>query len=131
MAWSDSENAGAASLLDSGSGLFVLVLRLPQVLQAVGITTVRPMLFDVQGFETEVFAGMVGGPLPDMVVVEIDDQFVARAGIKPADLLGQFEASGYELRGLDGSVVTPTTATFPERNVVGPRPGVSANWASP
>ena len=129
MAWSDPANAGAASLLNAGSGLYVPVLRLPQILQALEIAVVRLMLLDVEGFESHVLTGMAGGPLPDIIVVEIVDQFVARAGSTPEDLLRQIQELGYRLYALDGSVVTTSTATLPEQNVVGIRNSVSARWS--
>lgn len=131
MTWSDPRNAGAASLLDTGDGLYVPVLRLPQVLQAVGSPQVRMLLLDVQGFEANVLNGLEGAPLPEIVVVEIDDSFIARSGLKPRDLLCQIESMGYALWCLDGTPAAPTSVVFPERNVVGLRSGVCAVWTHP
>jgi len=129
MAWSDQGNAGAASLLDEGSGLTVHVTPLPRILQAVGINQVRMFLLDVQGFEAHVIQGMEGGPLPEIIVVEVDDLFVERAGTTPVQLLHQIKGLGYELFSIDGRPVVPENAELPERNVVGLRPGVTAVWS--
>lgn len=131
MPWSDPTNTGAASLLDSGAEqLLVPVLRLPQVLEAASVRRIRLLLLDVQGYETRVLAGLDGGPLPDILVVEVEELFLGRAGITPEELLRQMAALGYELYTLDGTPLTAPPTDLSEPNVVGLRPGVSATWSA-
>jgi len=126
MAWSSPANAGAASLLDPGPGFGVCVVPLPHVLGCESAP--RLLLLDVQGYETEVLAGISNGWRPDLVVVESDPEFLERAGVTEPDLLRSISDLGYQLHDLHGSPVTVTSTGFVERNIIGVRPGATVNW---
>ncbi len=130
MAWPSSENAGTASLLDEGAGLVVSIRPLSEIIKAQGRGKVRLMLLDVQGYEAQALAGLNEDCLPEILIVEIDPEFLRRAKTTAAKLLQQIAELGYSLHSLDGTVETPASESFSERNVIGVRKDATVTWAT-
>lgn len=126
MAWAAMDNSGAASLFDeSKEGLTVFITRMQDLLQLLHIESVRLLVLDVQGFELRALNGLNGGPMPDLIVMEVDPSFILRAGHTPAKLLGKLSALGYDLFDLHGTSINVDHHTFDEANVVGVRQKIS------
>jgi len=130
MAWAEPANAGTASLLDEGSGLTVSIITLASVIRAQKHPKVRLLLLDVQGYEAQALAGLNDDCLPEMLVVEIDPEFLSRANKTADQLLQQIVEMGYSLHSLDGARQTTDSKSFPERNVIGLRQGAEVSWAT-
>ncbi len=128
MAWPTSANSGTASLLDQGEGVSVSVMPLSQVIKAQKCKKVRLLLLDVQGYESEVLAGLDQDCLPDILIVEIDPEFLKRANTTSDFLLKQIVNLGYSLHSLSGSHETPDSESFPERNVICLKEDVEVSW---
>ncbi len=128
MAWQNTVNAGASSLLDEGAGLSVSVLPLSQVIKSRHCEKVRLLLLDVQGYEQQVLAGLDNTCLPEILIVELDPEFLHRANTSSASLLKQIKDLGYSLYSLEGNKVTADCEALPERNVVGLRGNVEVSW---
>ena len=60
MPWSNVENSGAASLLNSGPGFVVPLLQLSTIIESVCPGPLHLMLLDVQGYELEALKGCDG-----------------------------------------------------------------------
>lgn len=129
MAWPASSNPGTASLLDEGAGLSVSVMPLSHLVKTQGYQKVRLLLLDVQGYEAQVLAGLNDDCRPDILVVEIDPEFLRRANTTSAALLTQIADLGYSLHTLSGITQTPACESFPERNVICLRKNVEVTWA--
>lgn len=128
MAWSSSSNAGAASLFDEGAGLFVSVLPLSSIVQTLEPRKVRLLLLDVQGYESHALAGLDNDCRPEILIVEIDPEFLARANTTSVVLLSKIVDLGYSLYSLDGTKVTPASNSFPERNVICLKKDIEVSW---
>ena len=133
MAWAAATNPGAASLLDDGAGLTVSVLPLWRIVNSLESQKVRLLLLDVQGYEPEALAGLDKSSLPEILIVEADLEFLARANTSSVSLLTQIADLGYSLHSLDGTKQTADCTSLLERNVVCIRKGVEVSWpnASP
>lgn len=129
MAW-PGPNSGTASLLDEGPGLSVSVMPLSHVIKTQNCEKVRLLLLDVQGYEAQALAGLQDDCLPEILIVEIDPEFLSRANTTSASLLAQIAGLNYSLHSLDGTPETAASESFPERNVVGLRNGVEVVWPS-
>ena len=129
MAWSDPENAGAASLLDGGNGFIVPVIRLGEVLPLLAGRCFRLLLLDVQGYEQEVLSGAELSAGPELMIVELDPGFLARAGSVASQIAERLEAAGYELFDLLGKSGPGDLLALPESNLVAVRRGASVQWA--
>jgi len=130
MAWPDAANSGTASLLDEGDGLMVSILPLAAIVKAQKRQKVRLLLLDVQGYEAQALAGLTQECLPEILIVEIDPEFLQRANTTAAVLLNQILDLGYSLHWLDGTPVTAESESFPERNAIGIRKDVEVTWAT-
>ena len=130
MAWPEAANAGTASLLDNGAGLTVSIKPLAAIIKAQKSPTVRLLLLDVQGYEAQALAGLSDDCLPEILVVEIDPEFLQRADTTSAALLKQIADLGYSLHWLDGTPASVDSESFPERNAIGVRNGVVVTWAA-
>jgi FkbM family methyltransferase len=128
MAW-PGPNSGTASLLDDGAGLDVSIMPLSRIITTQKSEKVRLLLLDVQGYEPQALAGLDKDCHPEILIVEIDPEFLQRANTTSAELLQQIVDLGYELHSLDGTRETPDSESFIERNVVGLRKGVEVSWA--
>lgn len=127
MAWADSENPGAASLLDSGPGLEVPVVPLAAVVDGLCTTTVRLMLLDVQGYEEPALRGLKEHR-PELLIVEDSEEYLARAGSSRARLYSQIRDMGYALHDVFGNDVVESGPSPAEFNVIGVRPGAGVTW---
>ncbi len=130
MAWPSAENAGTASLLDEGAGLVVSIRPLSAIINSQGHRQVRLLLLDVQGYEAQALAGLSDDCLPEILIVEIDPDFLLRAKTTAAVLLHQIAQLGYSLHSLDGTPASVDSISFPERNVIGLRKNVDVTWAT-
>lgn len=130
MAWPAAANSGTASLLDEGAGLVVSIMPLAAVIKAQKCSSVRLLLLDVQGFEAQALAGLNRECLPEILIVEIDPEFLQRANTTAAALLNQIADLGYSLHSLDGTQATARSESFPERNVIGLRGDIEMTWAT-
>ena len=128
MAWSSSSNAGAASLFDEGDGLIVAVLPLSSIVETLEPQNVRLLLLDVQGYESQALAGLDNECRPEILIVEIDPEFLARANTTSVALLSKIVDLGYSLYSLDGTKETPDSSSFPERNVICLRKDTEVAW---
>jgi FkbM family methyltransferase len=128
MAWPTSANSGTASMLDDGAGFSVSVMPLSHIIKTQECQRVRLLLLDVQGYEPQALAGLNGDCRPEILIVEIDPEFLDRANTSSASLLRQIVDLGYSLQTLDGTSVTPDCESLPERNVVCLRDGVEVSW---
>ena len=128
MAWAESANPGAASLLDEGSGLTVPVLPLSLIINTLESQTVRLLLLDVQGYESQALAGLGRDCRPEILVVEIDPKFLAKAKTSSAAVLSQIVELGYSLHSLDGTKKTPDCKSLPEQNVICLRTDREISW---
>ena len=131
MAWANPDNPGAASLFDKGEGLTVCLVRLSQVLDSLAPRRPRLLLLDVQGFEAAALAGLDERNLPDILVVEMDLEFLGRAKVAPRTLLQTIVEMGYSIHALDGAPASLDQEAFPERNVVCVRRDAAASWTTP
>jgi FkbM family methyltransferase len=129
MAWPGADNSGTASLLDEGAGLMISIMPLAAVIKAHKCSNVRLLLLDVQGYEAQALAGLADECMPEILIVEIDPEFLQRANTTAAALLRQIVDLGYSLHSLDGTPGTEDTESFPERNVIGLRDDVEVMWA--
>ena len=127
MAW-PGPNSGTASLLDDGPGLSVSVMPLSHIIKTQKCQKVRLLLLDVQGYESQALAGLNEDCRPEILLVEIDPEFLRRANMSSFSLLNQIVDLGYSLQSLDGTRVTPDCESLPERNVVCLRDGVEVCW---
>lgn len=129
MAWPAPANSGTASLLDEGAGLTVSLMPLAAVIKAQKCPNVRLLLLDVQGYEAQALAGLNDECLPEILIVEIDPEFLGRANTTAAALLKQIVDLGYSLHSLDGTAATADSESIPERNVIGLRKDVEVTWS--
>ncbi len=130
MSWSSPENTGAASLLDAGEGLTVSVVPLSRIVAELCPRIPRLLLLDVQGFESHALAGLGTDRLPEILVVELDPEFLTRSNTTAAGLLDRIRDLGYDLSTLAGVEVDSDAVPLPERNVVGVRPGCRVAWVT-
>ena len=128
MSWSKPENSGAASLLDSGPGFVVPLVRLSNVIRDVCQGRLRLVLLDVQGYEVPALQGLGRDSLPDVLIVEDGAEWLEKAGSSRRALYGEVSALGYELYDLFGNSVTSDGPPLHEENLVGVRPGASVIW---
>lgn len=132
MAEAPRENSGWASLVlrdPTGSPLHVQVTPLPMLLERLAVTRLDLMLLDVEGFELPVIDGMRGGPLPDLLVLEVHPVVLERTGESAARYFAAAEALGYECRDLHGAAAEPGSRLV-ENNLVCVRVGRGApRWA--
>ena len=127
MSWPPPDNAGAASLLDPPKGgITICCLPLADVLGQLGVSRLRLCLLDVQGFELHALAGLGLGPLPDILIVEADALFLARAGTTMAALLAKLTALGYSVHDLHGTLVPDSATGVDEANLIATRGTTSA-----
>jgi FkbM family methyltransferase len=133
MAWSAPENAGAASLLDPGHGFVTRLVTLDSVQPLLGERPFRLLLLDIQGYELEALRGLRLSPTPptppDIAVVELDPEFLSRAGTPPEALAEVFTAAGYDLRDVHGNPPRDLL-NLPERNLVAVRPSAPVHWVA-
>lgn len=128
MAWSVPENPGAASLLDAGDGFLAPLMRLDSVKELLGRRPFRMLLLDVQGYEAEALGGLDLGDGPELAVVELDPEFLARAGGSPEAIVERFTAAGYGIHDLHGNLPRDFLG-LPERNFVAVKASVEVRWA--
>jgi FkbM family methyltransferase len=129
MAWADPQNTGAASLTDEGLGLTVPLLRLSYILETLSPRKPRLLLLDVQGFESQVLAGLGGHCRPEILIVELDPEFLKRVNVTASQLLHSITDLGYALHTLDGVEATAGSKAFTERNVICVKPGSKIIWS--
>ena len=97
MSWSNEENSGAASLLDSGPGFVVPLLPLSTVIEKLCPGALHLMLLDVQGYEVPALKGLAMDRLPDLLIVEDGAEWLDKAGSSRQQLYGQMRAMDYDL----------------------------------
>jgi FkbM family methyltransferase len=127
MAWSNPDNAGAASLLDEGPGFVVPMIRLESLKPLLAGRRCRLLLLDVQGYEQEVLMGMDLASGPELAVVELDREFVDRCGRSAEDLAQTLVSAGYELFDVNGNAAAQLL-DLPENNLVAVKRGASVRW---
>jgi FkbM family methyltransferase len=128
MAWSAPENPGAASLLDQGAGFVTPLLRLSRVIEGLSPKRLRLLLLDVQGFESQALSGLDADQTPDILVVEVENEFLRRANMTSEGLLNQLEGMGYALHTVDGAEAAKDATEFPENNVIAVKPEARVVW---
>ena len=129
MAWSKPDNPGAASLLDQQPGFTVSMIRLRSLMPLLGGRLFRLLLLDVQGFEPEVLKGIDFTQGPDIAVIEIDREFISRAGVSPESLARTLTEAGYNLFTIDGEDPGQRWFDLPELNLVAVREGAEVRWS--
>lgn len=127
MAWSVPENAGAASLLDEGQGFFTPMLSLDSVKGLLGEHPFRLLLLDVQGYELEALRGLRLEDGPQLAIVELDPEFLSRAGTTASAVVEVFTAAGYRIYDVHGNPPRDLL-DLPERNFVAVRPSAEVSW---
>ena len=128
MAWPAPENPGASSLLDPGDGYVTSLQPLDAVKELLGELPFRLLLLDVQGFELEALKGLQLGEGPELAVVELDSEFLTRAGTPAAAVAEMFTAAGYSVTDLHGNPPLDLLS-LPERNFVAVKsPSVQVHW---
>ncbi|HEX3527041.1 MAG TPA: FkbM family methyltransferase [Thermoanaerobaculia bacterium] len=130
MAWSKPDNPGAASLLDQSPGFTVPMIRLRSLMPLLGGRLFRLLLLDVQGFEQEALKGIDFTQGPEIAVIEIDREFVSRAGVSPETLAHTLTEAGYNLFTIDGEDPDQRWFDLPELNLVAVREGAEVCWGS-
>jgi FkbM family methyltransferase len=128
MAWSNPDNPGAASLLDRGHGLLVPMIRLQDVLHRLEARRFRLLLLDVQGYELQALGGIDLRQGPDIAIVELDPEFLARTGTAAEEVVAPLLAAGYRLHDLHGHPISPPITDLPERNLIAVRAHASVRW---
>ncbi|HBL25847.1 MAG TPA: hypothetical protein DD490_03325, partial [Acidobacteria bacterium] len=128
MAWSATENPGTASLLDPGDGFVTSLQPLDAVKELLGAAPFRLLLLDVQGFELEALKGLHLAEGPELAVVELDPEFLTRAGTPAEAVVERFTAAGYSVTDLHGNPPL-NLLSLPERNFVAVKsPSVQVHW---
>lgn len=127
MAWSLPDNPGAASLLDEGEGFFTTMKTLDSVKGLLDEHPFRLLLLDVQGYEFEALRGLRLSEGPQLVVVELDPEFLSRAGTTASAVVEGFSAAGYRICDLHGNPPRDLL-DLPERNFVAVRPAAEVSW---
>jgi FkbM family methyltransferase len=128
MAWSSPDHASAASLLDAGEKFSTSLVRLQSIRPLLGGRRFRLLLLDVQGYELEALGGLDLASGPECIVVEVDAEFLSRAGTRAEDIAGELLRAGYALFDIAGER-DPDLLTLRERNLVALKPGVSLCWS--
>ena len=130
MAWSDPGNRGAASMFDEGEGFHPPLLPVSEVVESFLPTgRMRLMLLDIQGYEMEVLLGLTPATRPELLVVELDPEFIGRSGIGAGILLDELRNQGYGVFDLSGQPATEGGyRELPEHNVIGVLPGAAVLW---
>jgi len=123
MAWSRPDNPGAASIYDLGHGFVTRISTVSEVLTMAGGPRPRVLLLDVQGCEVEALDGIANGPHPDIVIVELVEEFLQMAGTTGAQLMDTMTSLGYELFTVHGQPLARDDPNIPEHNVFGVKPG--------
>jgi FkbM family methyltransferase len=130
MPWSDPGNSGAASFYDTGTGLTVEMTTLDTVIRDLLDTPPRLLLLDVQGFELQALLGLSAASAPEIVVVELDPEFLTRAQVRPEQIHARLSEIGYRAFSLNGVPVAAGDLDIPERNLIGVRGGSPVKWLS-
>jgi FkbM family methyltransferase len=128
MAWASPGNSGAASLFDDGEGLMVCLVPLSRILTQLSPRKPRLLLLDVQGYEYSILKMIGNQHLPEILIVELDQDFLAKAHVTVQQLFEAITDLGYALYSLNGEAITPASCTIPERNVIGVLPGYAVFW---
>jgi len=114
------DNAGTAHLRTPGRGPFCApVMPLPRAWQHAWEQTSAPRLalIDVEGYETEVLAGLDPAFRPDLLVVEEYDEFLRAMGSSAAHLRSTLAELGYTLSTISGQPLS-SPSQLPEHNIV-------------
>jgi hypothetical protein len=101
------------------------------VLPLLAGRTPRLLLLDVQGYEQQVLAGMDLIDGPDLLVLEVDAEFLRRAGSSPEQLAHTLTAAGYELFTITGGSPGEHLGDLPENNLVAVRNGPRSAGTAP
>jgi FkbM family methyltransferase len=128
MAWSALFNAGAVSLYDEGPSFDVPMVRLETVVERLESRPFRMLLLDVQGYELPALTGLSPSRLPDIAIVELDDDYMSRSGVPPARIADELHRLGYELFDIRGRAVTSLDKKLHELNLVALKDGVPVSW---
>jgi len=127
MPWSDPSNAGAASLFDHGPGFVASMVRVESLKPLLAGRPFRLLLLDVQGYEQEALAGCDLTTGPEVIVVELDREFLNRAGVSADGIAGTLASAGYDL--FDARGGTPANLLdLPERNLMAVKRGSVVQW---
>lgn len=129
MAWSNPQNPGAASLLDSGECFFVQMLRLQTVFSLVEGRRLRLLLLDIQGYEFEALSALDLRRGPELIVVELDPEFLRRAGVRAPQISELLADAGYSLFDLQGTA-SPDLLALSERNLVAVKQNAEFRWVT-
>lgn len=129
MSWAPRENTGRASLVfPAERGLHVPMFRYDDALRALGTQRARLFVLDVEGYEGEVLRGMTEANAPEIVVIELIAETLARAGWTTDRVLSRLRELGYNCWSLDGTPAE-SSASLPEHNVVAVLERVQVRWA--
>jgi FkbM family methyltransferase len=131
MPWSNSSNSGAASFYANGAGLTVQLTTLGAVIRDLLAARPRLLLLDVQGYELNALKGLPGESAPEIVVTELDPEFLTQAQVRPEQLHARLSELGYRLFNLHGVPVAPGDVDIPEKNLIGVREGSVVHWLPP
>ncbi len=129
MPWPSADNAGAASFLRGDpADLTVPVFPTWQIVRRVTDRSVRLMLLDVEGYEWFALRGLIGAPLPELLVVEMIPALGRAAGVESAQIYALIRDLGYELYDLTGRPVASDADPLVEANLAAVRSGVRVQW---
>ena len=121
MAEAPSANTGQASIVlrDVGSHpYYVQVDSLPNLLDCLDIDHLDLMLLDVEGYELPVLEGMMNGPKPSVLVLEIHPIVLRYIKTDPSAYYSAVHKLGYECFNLYGETAKPGDE-LPENNLIG------------
>ncbi len=128
MAWSRPDNRGAASVYDAGNGFVTRISTVSHVLSAIGGPRPRVLLLDVQGCEVEALDGIESGPHPDILIVELVEEYLQMAGTTGTQMMDRMASLGYDLFTVHGRPLGRDDRNIPEQNVFGVKPGADPVW---
>lgn len=135
MAWSSESNRGAVSLTDQGSGFVTTTTTLSECFRKLELKP-RLLLLDIQGFEEYALNGLDEANVPEIIVVEIDHDFLQRARSDANKVYARLIQLGYQLFDLHGKRMTECetlpqdarTISLIEFNVIGVQPNCRIVW---
>lgn len=128
MAWSRPDNRGAASVYDAGTGFLTRISTVAHVLSELGGPRPRVLLLDVQGCEVEALDGIESGPHPDILIVELVEEYLQMAGTTGVQMMDRMTSLGYDLFTVHGQPIGRDDRIMPEQNVFGVKPGADPVW---
>lgn len=105
MAPAPVQNTGSASLVAMDPGRYpfhVVTETLPEILYRLKLRRPDLMLLDVEGYELEVLRGITTSSRPKILIIEVKDEHLERAGTTSKALVARLGELGYRCHDLHG-----------------------------